>query len=271
MIDSHAHLYWEDYQQDFDAVIQRALDAGLTHIINIGVDLKTSKKALKQAQQIKQLKVYCTIGIHPGDYLDSPSLLDDESIHKMLKQLEQLYRGAPDKIKAVGECGLDYYFPTNPPTDNTKNQQRLLFNTQIELAKKLHLPLVIHCRDAWEEVFNCLTLHPKGAKLQGVFHCWSGSYQDAQKVLSLGFYISFAGNITYPKAHSLRQIAQLTPLDRILIETDSPFLSPQEQRGRRNEPANLIAVAKTITEVRGISLQQVTRQTSQNTKQLFRI
>lgn len=266
MIDSHAHLYWPDYEKDFDQVIKRAVDAGLTHIIDIGVDLKTSQKALKQAKEITKLQVYSTIGLHPHDAADSLPLSSNVSIQTITNQLENLFRRSPKNIVAVGECGLDYYAPTTPLPEPAKTQQEMLFKAQVGLAKKLNLPLVIHCRDAWNEIFDFLD-----NSLTGVFHCWSGSYQDAKQALALGFYISFAGNITYPKAHNLRQVAQLIPLDKILIETDSPFLSPEGKRGQRNEPANVLEVAETIAQTRSISRNQVIETTSNNTIHLFNL
>lgn len=264
MIDSHAHLYWPDYDKDFDEVIKRSVETGLTHIINIGVDLDSSKKALNQAQKVVSLKVYSTIGLHPTDTSNTRlSTIDD---------LEALYRKSPERIIGVGECGLDYYHVSK---DHERKRQRLLFRAQIELAKKLNLPLIIHCRDAhstssgpsaWDEIFEFLD-----NTLTGVFHCWSGSYQDAQKALSLGFYISFAGNITYPNANNLRQVASLIPLNRILIETDSPFLSPQDKRGQRNDPTSILQIAQTIAQIKNLNLLDVAKATTQNTKNLFKI
>lgn len=275
MIDSHAHLYWQSYDQDLNEVLDRAIDVGITHIINIGVDLETSQKAIKQAIEIKRLKVFSTVGYHPNDAADSLPHLDDVSIHNIMGDLENLCKQSPEKVVAIGECGLDYFeTPPSPLSqftqtqdkgDQTKDTQRQLLTAQVELAKKLNLPLIIHCRDAWDEIFSFL----EGTR--GVFHCWSGTIDDAKKALELGYYISFAGNVTYPKAENLREVAKEVPLDKILIETDSPFLSPQDKRGERNEPANVLEVAKTIAEVKGVSLEEVVSQTTENTKKLFNI
>ncbi len=267
MIDSHTHLYWESFQQDFEEVLDRAIGVGVTHIINIGVDLETSQKAIKQALRQAQgkqgsIKIYATVGYHPNDAADSLPHLDDVSIHKTIGDLENLCKDFPKKIVAIGECGLDYF---SAPPSPARDSQRQLLTAQVELAKRLNLPLVIHCRDAWDEIFSYLN------NTKGVFHCWSGTIEDAQKALDLGYYISFAGNITYPKADNLRDVAKVVPLDRILIETDSPFLSPQGKRGERNEPANVLEVAKTIAEVKGITLEEVISQTVENTKKLFNI
>ena len=266
-IDSHAHLFFEDFQSDLPQVLEKIVKAQVDTVINIGVDIKTSKKALKQAQDINSIKVYSTIGLHPHDSADSLVFNDNVSMQNIMDELEELYKTSPEKIVGVGECGLDYYSPRNDVIANEVKQSQIqLFKAQIELAKKLNLPLVIHCRDAWDEIFEYLD-----DSISGVFHCWSGSYQDAQKALGLGFFISFAGNITYPKAQNLRQVASLLPLDRILIETDSPFLSPQDKRGQRNDPTSVVQIAQTIAEIKNLKLTEIANKTSQNAKILFKI
>ncbi len=277
MIDSHAHLYWDSFQEDFEEILDRALQAGMTAIINIGVDLETSQKAIKQASEIGKIKTFATVGYHPNDAIDSLPHLDDVSIHKLMEDLENLCKNSPEKVVAIGECGLDYYqAPPSPFSKFNQVQDRkdsgqarmtqiAVLKAQVELAKQLNLPLVIHCREAWDEIFDYL----EGT--QGLFHCWSGTLEEAQKALDLGFYISFAGNITYKKADNLREVAKQIPLERILIETDSPFLSPEGKRGQRNEPANVLDVAKTIAKVRGMPLEEVIQITAENTKELFKI
>lgn len=269
LIDSHAHIFWPSFEADFNAVLDRAKRAGVTTIINIGTNLETSQKALEQKSD--KVAIYSTIGIHPHDY-DKYSSSTDVSIHKDIDKLEMMYEVNTSKVVAIGECGLDFYFEGNPDytpssysIDQIKDIQRGLFTAQVDLSKKLKLPLIIHCRNAYNEIFDYLD------QTTGVLHCFSGNIEDAKRVVDLGYYISFAGNITYPKSDGLREVARQIDLERILIETDSPFLAPQNIRGQRNEPANVVEVAKTIAEIREISLNQVEQQTTNNSKALFNI
>lgn len=267
MIDSHAHLYWDSFRLDLDAVLDRAAQAGVNTIINIGTNLETSKIAA--GQKSDKVKIYSTIGIHPHDwekYITNSAV----SIHKDINRLEEIYQSNKDTVVAVGECGLDYYFQHNPgyqpstlPLSQVKQIQRQLFRAQIDLAKDLKLPVVVHCRDAWDEILNYLP----GTK--GVLHCFSGTLEDAQKAVKLGYSISFAGNITYPKSDKLKAVAKDINLDRILIETDAPFLAPQSRRGTRNEPAYVAEVAQTIAQIKGVNLEEVAKYTTNNTKKLF--
>lgn len=260
LIDSHAHLFWPSLRDDFDAVLDRAVQAGVNTIINIGTNLETSKQAL--AQHSDKVTILSTIGIHPHDYekyiTDSPV-----SIQQDIAKLEEIYHSQSGKIVAVGECGLDFHFSI--PTDQIKDIQRQLFKAQIELAKKLDLPVVIHCRNAWNEILDYLN------GCQGVLHCYSGNLEDTKNVLMTKLYISYAANITYSKNDALRETIKLVPLDRILLETDAPFLAPQGKRGQRNEPANVLGVAKTIAEVQETTLNQIAHQTTNNSKALFNI
>ncbi len=305
LIDTHAHLYWESFKEDFVAVIQRAIQAGVTTVINVGVDVEKSKIALNQVKEqlakFEGFKAYSTIGIHPHEALKYGTHV---SIRKDIVELEKLYQSKPDhpfdsaqgKIVAVGECGLDFFFQNNPgyiPPSLTVNQvkdlQRQLFQAQIDLAKKLNLPLIVHCRDdrskevgggsstssppaktssssAWDEVLEMVGTHP------AILHCYSGLDQTTQKVLpSPNLLVSFAGNLTYPKNEYLREAVKILPLDRICLETDSPFLAPQSKRGQRNEPASVKEIAELVAEIKGISLEKVAEQTTKNVKQLLKI
>ena len=247
LIDTHAHLYWDSFKEDFDAVIARAVAAGVSTIINIGVDVETSRKALNQKVD---LPVYSTIGIHPHE-----SFLDGD-----ITELEKIYFSNPEKVVAVGECGLDYY-----ENKNDKLNQKKLFQAQIDLAKKLNLPLIVHCREAWDETLEMLGDQP------AILHCYSGSSQTTLRLRSgqANLYVSFAANITYPKNEYLREAAKILPLDRILLETDSPFLAPQSKRGQRNEPAAVAEIAQLIADLKGISLEQVATQTTKNALTVF--
>lgn len=284
LIDTHTHLYWDSYKEDLDQVIQRSINAGVTTMFNVGVDVKLSKVAAEQTEnvlnKIPGFKAYSTIGIHPHEAINYPTSV---SIHKDIEELEKLYQSKPDQTVAVGECGLDYFFDNNPdfkPTSlsikEIENLQKQLFQAQIDLAKKLNIPLLVHCRDdrsknpqnseAWDEVLEMVGSHP------AILHCYSGLEATTQKVLpSPNLLVSFAGNLTYPKNEYLREAVKVLPLDRICLETDSPFLAPQSKRGKRNEPASVREIAELISEIKGISLEQVAEQTTKNVKKLFKI
>lgn len=282
LIDTHAHLYWDSYKEDLDEVIQRSLSAGVSIIINSGVDVEKSKEALRQIRQdlskYPNLSFYATIGIHPHEAVKYTSL---EAIQKDIAELEQLYLSNKTKVAGIGECGLDYLFYTSDlhPDQNltprqTKSLQIQLFQAQIDLAKKLNLPLVVHCRDdrsqnpeaseAWDTVLKMVGTHPT------VLHCYSGLSHTTDYILqTTHLTVSFAANITYPKNEYLREAAKILPLDRVILETDSPFLSPQGKRGQRNEPAFVKEIAETIAGIKGVSLEKIARQTTINAKQIF--
>lgn len=259
LIDTHAHLYWDSFQEDFDEVIKRSLDAGVNTIINVGVDVEKSEVAAKLESD--KVKFYSTIGIHPHEAL---SFAQGD-----IKKLEQVYLSNPAKVIAVGECGLDYY------QDNYYNLQRKLFQAQIDLAKKLNLPLIVHCRDdrskntqnseAWDEVLETTKDH------FGIYHCYSGLLNTTYKILNTNFLVSFAATITYPKNEYLREAARMLPLEKIVLETDCPFLPPQSKRGQRNEPANVLEIAQTVADLKALSLDEVAHQTTKNVKIMFNL
>lgn len=280
LIDTHAHLYWESYKEEFDEMIHRTVEAGISTIINIGVDIEKSREALDQAQNTnwpKGLSVYATIGIHPHEAIKYES---DQSLQEGMEKLEKIYQSNPEKVVGIGECGLDYFFGSNPgfipPTislDQVKDLQRQLFQAQIALAKKLNLPLVVHCRDdrsknpqnsqCWNEALEMIGDQP------AILHCYSGLSETTYKILNTKYLISFAANITYPKNEYLREAAKILPLDRILLETDSPFLAPQSKRGQRNEPSAVKEIAEVVANLKGISLEEVAKQTTKNAKRIF--
>lgn len=281
LIDTHAHLFWDSYKPDLDQVIQRSLVAGVTTIINVGVDVEKSEIAAKLESD--QIEFYSTIGIHPHEALrhTQGKLASTESIHQDIDKLEEIYLKNPSKVVAVGECGLDFLFESNPdfiPSSLSLNQvkslQRKLFQAQIDLAKKLNLPLIVHCRDdrsknpqnsqAWEEVIEMTK------DWYGIYHCYSG-LQSTTHNLPPNFLISFAGNLTYPKNDYLREAAKILPLEKICLETDSPFLSPQSKRGERNEPSSVLEIAQLVAEIKGVSLEEVAHQTFTNVKSLLKL
>lgn len=300
LIDTHAHLYWKSFEEDFDQMIQRSLDAGVTTIINVGVDPKLSQAALEQTQnklnKIPGLSAYSTIGIHPHEaikYINNP----DESIHRDIEKLGRVYQRSTGKVVAVGECGLDYFFDNNPdfvtttPSGQTslraegeaisgveklKQLQRKLFQAQIELAKQLNLPLIVHCRDdrsknpenseCWDEVLKMVGDHPT------ILHCYSGLSQTTDSILpSPNLLVSFAATITYPKNEYLLEAAKVLPLEKIVLETDCPFLPPQSKRGQRNEPATVKEIAQLVANLKGISLEVAANQTTFNVKKILKI
>ncbi|MDP3974323.1 MAG: TatD family hydrolase [Candidatus Daviesbacteria bacterium] len=294
LIDTHAHLYWDVFEKDLDQVIQRSIDAGVNTIINVGVDVEKSKIAARQVKEklskIPNFFSFSTIGIHPHEAI---KYQDDVSIHEDIKKLEEIYQTQPDHIVAVGECGLDFYLDRNDihpditlPYGQIKNLQRQLFQVQIDLAKKLNLPLIVHCRDdrskgsgstglppqetlspsAWDEVLNMVGNHPT------ILHCYSGLPKTTNLVLSSSnLFVSFAATITYPKNEYLRDAARILPLEKILLETDCPFLPPQSRRGQRNEPANVLETAQLIADLKNISLEQLNNQTSNNVKRILKL
>lgn len=268
LIDTHAHFYYDQFEGDLDSVILRAKEANLRTIINIGADLESSKKAVNFKNN--QINFYASIGIHPHEV---SKITTDESIHKYVGKLEKLYHSNAQKIVAIGECGLDYFFSGNPDyspsplsEDKQVELQRKLFLTQINLAKKLNLPLIIHCRDAWNDIFL-----PELQGLRGVFHSFTGTPETAKKALDLGFYLGFTCIVTYPKNDHLRQIIKDMPLEKILTETDCPYLPPQTQRGQRNEPANVTEAVKVIAHVKGLTFEKAAQSTYQNAQKLFRL
>lgn len=235
LIDSHAHLNFPELLSDIDGVLARAKEAGVEKIINIGTNLDDSKIAIDLAQKYDNL--YATVGIHP----ENPSV-DWAEFEKLAKS---------PKVVAIGECGLDN--KTGLPG------QKEIFLKQIEIARKLDLPLIIHMRDSQEEMAKIdLTSN------RGVFHCFSGGIE-----VPSSFYISFAGNVTFKSAQNLRDLARLIALEKLLIETDCPFLAPEPLRGSRNEPANVKITATVLAKLHNVSLEEFLKETSTNAKKLF--
>lgn len=289
LTDTHSHLYWDSFKEDFDEMLKRAIDAGVTTLINVGVDVEKSKVALRQIQETnwpKPLQVYSTIGIHPHEsvrYLGQKSHDRIINVQRDIDQLEEIYRGNPEDVVAIGECGLDYLIDRNDiypdqslPEDEVKEMQRQLFQAQIDLAKKLNLPLIVHCRDnrsknpenseAWDEVLKMIGEHLT------ILHCYSGLPQTTNYILhTTNLIVSFAATITYQKNEYLREAAKLLPLEKTVLETDCPFLPPQSKRGQRNEPASVLEIAKLIAEIKGVSLEEISEKTTKNVYQLFNI
>ena len=253
LIDSHVHLEMPQFDEDRKEVINRFLVNGVGLIINIGSSLENSKKAVELARKHKF--IYATVGIHPHDIKNANA--------QTYAEIETLLKN--EKVVAVGETGLDYYKNYSP-----HNVQVEGFKRHIQIAKKHNKPIIVHCREAEDEVLSILK-NDSAKEIGGIIHCFSGSMQFADECLNLGFYISFSGNITYPKAKNLREVVKIVPSDRLLIETDAPFLSPQSKRGKRNEPSFVQYVAEKVAELKILSREDVERNISRNIHRLFGI
>ncbi len=254
LIDSHAHLDDRRFQKDIDKVLERAKRAGVGKIIHVGFDKQSSINAYKMAEKYEN--IYAVVGVHPHDAKD----LDDD----LLEFLYDIAR-TKNKIVAIGEIGLDYYRNLSP-----KDQQKKAFVRQIALAKELNLPIVIHDRDAHGDTVKIMK-EERASRTGGVLHCFSGSWEMARQCIEMGFYISFAGPVTFSNARRILDVIASTPLERILVETDCPYLTPEPHRGRRNEPAYVKHVAEKIAEVKGVSFEEIARITTANTKEAFNI
>jgi len=264
MIDTHAHLDFENFEEDREEVISRAFDNGVKKIINIGVDLETSKKSIALAEQHEN--IFAAVGFHPHDaeeILNSPSDDDFEELKKLAKH---------KKVVAIGEIGLDY--SRFGDTHQIEKQKELLLK-QLKMASELNLPVVIHCREAWGDLFDIIS-NFKFQISNFQLHCYSGGKEDTEKFLELpNVNFSFSGNITYPKpanrAEKLAEAVRMIPLDRIMLDSDSPFLAPQAMRGKRNEPAYIRYIVEKIAEIKGISGAEVERITDLNAIKFFGI
>jgi TatD DNase family protein len=259
-VDSHAHLEGHRYDKDREQVIARAREAGVDTIVAIGngdgpVNFDCGIKLAEKYDFI-----YATIGIHPHE----ASLADQAALDRM----EQLAKRP--KVIAWGEIGLDYYYDHSP-----RDVQQTAFAAQMELARAAKLPIVIHCRpsdnseNAWDDCLRLIQEQWTPSGLGGILHCFTGNAGQAKRALDMGFMVSFAGNVTFPKAQQIRDASLEVPLDRMLIETDSPFLAPMPHRGKRNEPAFVKEVARQLGELRGLSAEDVGWQTSQNFRRFF--
>lgn len=261
LIDTHAHLTWASFKIDFDDVIKRTIDADVGILINAGADLQSSMDAANL--DCSPLINYSSIGLHPEEAIH---INTTNFINENVEKLKQIYLKHPKKVIAVGECGLDYFKRDGQITEEEKRIQYNLFQAQIALAKKLKLPLIIHSRDSWPDIFV-----PELKDTTGVFHSFTGNMTQAKKILDLGYLLGFNCIVTYSKNEELRDVIKVISLEKILIETDCPFLPPQNLRGQRNEPANVVEVVKTIAEIKDLSFKEVAQATLNNAKLLFRI
>jgi len=252
LVDTHAHLQWANFDKDREKVISRAKKADVQYIVNIGFDLDGSRQGVKLAEKHEGL--YATIGIHPHN----ASRLNENILNNLRKLSEN------PKVVAIGEIGLDYYRNLSP-----REAQKKAFEAQLFLAEELGLPVVIHDREAHADTLE--TLSKFKGKINGIMHCFSGSREMAEQCIKSNFYISFAGPVTFPNSRKLHEIVKWIDLNKILLETDSPWLATQNMRGKRNEPSFLLFTAKKIAELKGISLDELAETTTENAKEIFQI
>ena len=249
-IDSHAHIQLSQFNGDRDAVLKRAHEAAITTILVIGFDMETSLGAVELAE--KHTQIYATVGMHPHDAKD---LTPDA-----LKTFREL--AAHPKVIALGEMGLDYYRNLSP-----RPLQKKAFETQLDLAEEMQMPIIIHNRDAYMDILPIL--EARQGKIRGVLHCFTGDVELMHRSLEVGFHIGIGGIVTYPNAKGVQTVAKEVPEDRLLIETDCPWLTPQFRRGKRNEPAYVRSVAEKIADLRGTSVETIGEVTTENFQKLF--
>ena len=253
LFDTHAHLHFPEFAGDLEAVLERARAAGVRRMVTIGTDVESTRAAVALAA--REPDVWAAVGIHPHAAGDA-----DEA---QLAEIERL--AAAPRVVAIGETGLDFFRLLSP-----RDAQERLFRAQLALARRLHKPVLVHCRDAHEETLAILAEVPVG-EAGGIMHCFSGDTAIARRCLDLGLLISLAGPVTYPKARALPEVAKAVPADRLVVETDCPFLPPQPYRGKRNEPAYLAVTAARVAELRGEPLEGLASRMSENARTLLRL
>lgn len=253
LFDTHTHLNADQFKEDCEEVIERAREAGVTRMVVVGFDRPTITKAMEIIETYDE--IYASVGWHPVDAID---MTEDD-----LKWIEALTEHP--KVVALGEMGLDYHWDKSPA-----DVQKDVFRKQIQLARRLKLPIIIHNREANKDILKILE-EEKARDVGGIMHCFSEDWESARRCLDMNFHISFGGPVTFKNAKQTREVAALVPLDRLLIETDCPFLSPHPFRGKRNEPARVRLVAEQITELKQLSLEELAQITTRNANRLFGI
>ncbi|HBB57035.1 TPA: hydrolase TatD [Patescibacteria group bacterium] len=277
LIDTHTHVNFSAFKNDGKEVIKRALDDG-TWIINVGSQADTSERAIKIANEYKE-GVYATVGLHPAhleeqevDYKEEGDRINYRSRPEEFDEDFYLKLAQNNKVVAIGECGLDYCRNSqskisNLESKNWKEKQKEVFKKHLELANKANKPIIIHCRDAHDDLLKILNLAVKPPS--GVMHFFTGTLEQAEKYIELGFYISFSGVITFTDAYN--EVVRNIPSNRTLVETDAPYVSPKPYRGKRNEPSYVKYAAQKIADLRGVSFDEIAAQTTENAKKLFKI
>jgi TatD DNase family protein len=256
LIDSHAHIDFPQFAEDREAMLARAQTAGVQTLLAVGTGPGPEKLDAAIPYAEAHDWIYTSVGIHPHEA--------KQVTPQHLAELERLAKHP--KVIAWGEIGLDYFYDHSP-----RDVQARVFCDQMNLARVAKLPIIIHCRDAWPDCLDQVEREWKSSGLGGILHCFTGTVEDAKRGLEMGFMISFAGNSTYPKAQNIRDVAKQLPMENILIETDSPYLAPQAYRGKRNEPAYVAEVAKTLASVRNLSPEEAASRTAENFRRFFRI
>ncbi len=251
LIDTHAHLDFSDYDEDRKNIIDEAKDSGVNYIINIGTDFASSRKSLELTRNFDN--IYTSVGVHPHQ----AKIVDKKGI-QILKDLSKA-----DKVVGIGETGLDFHYDNSP-----REKQVKVFKQHLNLAREIGLPVIIHSREADNKVINIL--EDKDIN-HGVFHCFTGDEKFAKKIIELGLYISLNGILTFNSAKNLQHTVESIPLNKILLETDCPFLTPEPNRGKRNQPSYVKYVAKKIAEIKNISQEKVEKVTTENAKNLFQL
>lgn len=261
LIDTHAHIHFADsFADDLALVLKNARDNGVTKIITVGTDLETSRVALELVSRSDLtlaktgVELFATIGLHPHNAKFAPQMLD---------QMIDLARQNKDRIVAIGECGLDYY-----RNNSTRDEQISVFEAQLELATELDLPLIFHIRDGWDDFFDIIAGYEG---LRGVIHSFTGGPEQVEAANQSGLYFGLNGIMTFTKDQAQLEAAKLIPADKLLFETDCPYLSPVPLRGKRNEPANVAIIAKFLADLRGVELSELAEQTTANARNLFGI
>lgn len=250
-IDTHVHLNADQYEEDVEEVIARALEAGVTTMVVVGFDRKTINKAMDLAARYSF--IYVVVGWHPVDAIDCTS--------EDLAWIESL--AEHPKVVGIGETGLDYHWDKSP-----KDTQQEIFRKQINLAKKVNLPIIIHNREATADIVRILK-EEDASQVGGIMHCFSGSVETAKECIDMNFMISLGGPVTFKNAKTPKQVATEIPIDKLLIETDAPYLTPHPFRGKRNEPAHVTLVAEEIARLKGMSVEEVANITTRNARKLF--
>lgn len=253
LFDTHVHLNADQYKDDLEEVIGRAQEAGIEYMVVVGFDRGTIQKAMEIAE--KYDFIYASVGWHPVDAIDMTT--------KDLEWIEEL--SSHPKVVALGEMGLDYYWDKSP-----KDIQQEVFRQQIRLARKVNLPIIIHNRDATEDIVRILK-EEKVEEVGGVMHCFTGSLEVAKQCMDMNMYISFGGPVTFKNAKKPKEVAAEIPLDKLLIETDCPYLTPHPYRGKRNEPSYVSYVAEQIAELKQMDYEELAKKTTENAKKLFGI
>lgn len=276
LIDSHAHVNFRPFKDDWHQVIERAHEATIG-VVNVGSQLSTSRRSVEVAKQFSEGGVWAAVGLHPihlaEDHVEE-DIIDEEKISFTTRQerfdhVAYLELAKQPEVVAIGECGLDYY---RLPEDAAKKEeyialQKDTLKQQIGLALQVNKPNIFHCREAYDDFLQIVEKYT--GQVKGVVHCYTGNADTVERLVQAGLYVGFTGIITFPKTEYLAEAVKRVPLDRLLVETDCPYLAPVPYRGKRNQPAYVEFVAQKVAEIKGVSFEQVCAQTAENTRQLF--